>query len=406
MSANDMSSDLPLDTSSAVPPLDDESIAPPAATGGGPVGVPPGWTPSAGVPQRALTQKPRWPHPNFWWSILWCLLFLFVTQIPGGVIAVVIALALPAVAPEQFPNGPLSSPAGLLKSDAMSVGLAVGIGITEILVVGFSLLVIRLVVGRDWMRQLALRPPGAAHTLLAVASLPAMMLLGNVAYNVLRKVLHLPSLSDFGFGGMEEMVEVASKWPSAFAVLVIGLGPGIGEELWCRGFLGRGLVGTYGAVIGVIATSFFFGLIHMDPCQGTMAMLMGLWLHFVYLTSRSLWLPMLLHFINNSLGVLESKIPLLARLDDKPSSIPAIVYVTAVLLLAAVAYALYQSRTRLEPEGPQQPLLWRPAYPGVEYPPPDSGARMAHPALSLPALVTSLGGFLLFVAACVLWVRG
>lgn len=394
-------------------PLDNGSITPPPADYQQPSPVkdeprptPPGWRPEVDLPQRSIAQRPRWPHPNFWWSILWCFLFLFVTQIPGGVIAVVIALLLPIAWPEQFPSGPLTSQASLLKSDAMSVGLAVGIGITEILVVGFSLLVIRLVVGRDWMRQLAVRPPGAAHTLLALASLPALMLLGNVAYNVLRKVLHLPSLSDFGLGGMEDVVQVASKWPSAFAVLVIGLGPGIGEELWCRGFLGRGLVGTYGAVVGVIATSFFFGVIHMDPCQGTMAMLMGLWLHFVYLTSRSLWLPMLLHFLNNSLGVLESKIPLLARLDDTPSNIPAIVYATAVLLLAATAYALYQSRTRLEPEGPQQPLLWRPAYPGVEYPPPDSGARMAHPALSLPALVTSLGGFLLFVAACVFWVRG
>ena len=157
-------------------PLDNGSITPPPADCQKPSPVedeprptPPGWRPEVDVPQRRITQRPRWPHPNFWWSILWCILFLFVTQIPGGVIAVVIALALPAVAPEQFPNGPLSSPAGLLKSDAMSVGLAVGIGITELLVVGFSLLIIRLVVGRDWMRQLALRPPGAAHTLLAEA---------------------------------------------------------------------------------------------------------------------------------------------------------------------------------------------------------------------------------------------
>jgi hypothetical protein len=202
---------------------------------------------------------------------------------------------------------------------------------------------------------------------------------------------------------MEEMVEVASSWPAGFAVVVIGLGPGLGEELWCRGFLGRGLVGNYGAVLGVIASSFFFGLIHVDPCQGTMAMLMGLWLHFVYLTSRSLWLPMLLHFINNSLGVLGSKIPMLELLDAKPDTIPVFVYTSAVLLLGAAAYALYQSRARLAPEGAEQLLLWRPPYPSVEYPPPDSGAQVVHPTPSLPALVLSMGGFILFVVACVAW---
>jgi membrane protease YdiL (CAAX protease family) len=404
MSSNDPLDAQPLDKDSITPPPAD--YQPPSAIEGEHRPVPPGWRPEVEVPERPIAQQPRWPHPNFWWSILWCVLFLLVTQLPGGILAVIVALGLMALSPDKFSLDGLNNQTALLKSDAMSIGLAVGIGLTEILVVGFSLLIIRLVVGRDWMRQLAVRRPSLTHAAVALASLPALMLLGNVAYSVLRNVLHLPSLSDFGFGGMEEMVQIASKWPSAFAVLVIGLGPGLGEELWCRGFLGRGLVGNYGAVLGVIASSFFFGVIHMDPCQGTMAMLMGLWLHFVYLTSRSLWLPILMHFINNSLGVLGSKIPLLARLDDKPDTIPVFVYVTAVLLLGAAAYALYQSRARLASEDSERPSLWRPAYPSVEYPPPGSGTRVVHPTLSLPALMASFGGFLLFVAACVMWAQG
>lgn len=397
------SNEQPLDNGSITPPPADFQ-SPPVAEGEPPP-RPPGWQPELDLPERPIAQRPRWPHPNFWWSIPWCILFLCITQIPGAVLAALIAVGLSVAAPERFSIDKLSNQAALLKSDAMTVGLAVGVSIIELSVVGFSLLVIRLVVGRDWTRQLAVRRPGAAHTLLALASLPALMLLGNVAYNVLRNVLHMPSLSDYGLGGMEEMVEVASKWPAGFAVLVIGLGPGLGEELWCRGFLGRGLVGNYGAVLGVIAASFFFGLIHMDPCQGTMAMLMGLWLHFIYLTSRSLWLPMMLHFINNSLGVLGSKVPLLQHLDAKPDTIPVFVYASAVLLLVAVAYTFYQSRARLEAEGPEQLMLWRPTYQGVEYPPPDSGTRVVHPMPSLPALVLSLGGFALFVAACMFWVQ-
>ncbi len=256
--------------------------------------------------------------------------------------AVIVGLML--LRPDQFPKGVLANQTALLKSEPMGVALAVAFFFTELLVVGFSVLVIRLVVGRDWTRQLAVRRPSVAHTLLALASLPALVMLGNVAYEVLRKILHMPSLSDFGLSGMEEMVDIFAKWPWGFAVLVIGLGPGIGEELWCRGFLGRGLVGNYGVVLGVLASSFFFGLIHIDPCQGTMAMLMGLWLHFVYLTTRSMWLPMLLHFLNNSLAVVAPRFSQLDFLDAKPSDIPVNVYVTAGLLLTGVAYALYQSR--------------------------------------------------------------
>jgi membrane protease YdiL (CAAX protease family) len=412
MSTNDPLPEQPAERPADGPPPFGEAITPPPADyqppparDGERTPRPPGWQPELVLPERSLRGEPRRPHPNFWWSCLWCLLFLLATQIPGAVVAAVIAVALAMIAPDRYSIGDITNQADILKSPAMSVGLAVGIFIIELSVVGLSLMVIRIVVGRDWPRQLAVRRPSVAHTLLALASLPALILLGNVAYEVLRSFFHVPSLSDYGFGGMEEMVDVASKWPYGFAVLVIGLGPGIGEELWCRGFLGRGLVGNYGAVLGVVLSSFFFGLIHVDPCQGTMAMLMGLWLHFVYLTTRSLWLPMMLHFLNNSLAVVAPRFPQLAWVDTKPTDIPALVYVTATVLLAAVAYALYQGRARLAARSPEQIVLWRPEYPGVAYPPPDSGTNVLRPSPPPLALALCVGAALLFVAACVAWVR-
>ncbi len=47
--------------------------------------------------------------------------------------------------------------------------------------------------------------------------------------------------------------------------------------------------------------------------------------------------------------------------------------------------------------------MWRPDFEGVEYPPPDSGTRVAHPLPSVLASVAAGGGFFLFVAACVAW---
>ncbi len=472
-----MAENDPTSPPAAHAPSSDLQLAPESINGAMAVASPDG-----GLPARSLVQQPRWPHPSFGWALLWCLLLWIVTQVPGAVITIVIAMILHLVAPEQFPLD-MSKTAELYKSDAMSVGLAIGQFVTEILVVGFSWLVIRLVVGRDWTRQLAVRRPGLAHTLLVTASFPILALLGNVTYELLRASHRVPSISDAnplnlvyfwtavfvvlgaallaawllaGFrwtrrlaarpvrpadllvvaavlpalllcilvvyeglrgvfpvpslgtvklGGMEEMVKIFDKWPLGFAVLVIGLGPGIGEELWCRGFLGRGLVGSHGAVLGVLASSFLFGLIHGDPCQGTMAMVMGLWLHFIYLTTRSLLLPMLLHFLNNSFSVLASRIPSLELLDSKPQDIPLSVYVTGLLLLGGVAYALYQSRARLAAATPEQLLVWRPAFEGVEYPPDGSGARVIHPPLSLPSLALAGGGFVLFVLACVAWAQ-
>lgn len=478
MSSNESSDGEPLANGAITPPPPD--IQHPPLGEGESSPPPPGWQPAVELPQRPITQQPARPHPNFWWSILWCLLFLLATQVPGVALGAVVLVVVMLINPQLLPPGALSDQATLLKSEPVAAVLAVVFLFTEALVVGFSLLILRLVVGRDWMRQVALRRPSMAHTLLALASFPALVLLGNVAYELLRNSGWVPSIASDGgpikvfyfwiavilvlggamlaslpiggpgwtqrlatrparpadvllalvvlvglvpiivliyeglrrgwpipglegmkIGGMEEMVEISTKWPLGFAILVIGLGPGIGEELWCRAFLGRGLVGNYGAVLGVVAASFFFGIIHVDPCQGTMAMVMGLWLHFVYLTTRSLWLPMMLHFANNSLGVIAPRVPQLAFLDAKPWDISPGVYFTAGLLMVAVIYALLQSRTRLQAELPEQQLLWRPAFAGVEYPPADSGMQVVHPAPAPAAVLLTLAGFVLFVAACV-----
>jgi membrane protease YdiL (CAAX protease family) len=353
---------------------------------------------AAGPPARL-----RKPHPGFWWALLECLGFLLVTQVPGALVGLGLMLVVYLARPDLARG--INKIGEFYDSWLGQLSLAVAFVITELLVVGVSWLVIRLVVGRDWPRVLGLRRPGGFHVLLVLVGFPAFVLLGNGAFVLLRHVLHVPSFSDLGVPGMEEMVQVFNSWPAAFAVLVVGLGPGVGEELWCRGFLGRGLVGRYGWFAGMLATSFFFGLIHVDPCQGAMAMIMGMWLHFVYLTTRSLWLPMLVHFLNNSLSVLSSRLPVLQQIEEG-REIPLVVYGAAAFLLAAIGYALYQSRSRLAAAEGGEPALWQPPYPGVEYPPPNSGTRVVHPRPSAAALAAVAAGVLVFVGVCVLVFAG
>jgi membrane protease YdiL (CAAX protease family) len=288
----------------------------------------------------------------------------------------------------------LSAPDALYTAPAVRPIWQIVFLATETLVIGVSLLMLRLVVGREWKRKIAFRTPGFTHTLLALASLPALVLLVNKTFFILHEDLHLPSF-------IQQVTSMFEAWPWPVAVLIIGVGPGVGEELWCRGFLGRGLVGRYGVILGVIFSSFFFGLIHLDPAQGLMAMAMGFWLHFVYLTSRSILLPMLLHFLNNTAAVVMGRIPGLAAFDEKLPQLPWPVFLVAGLLLTCVAVALIQSRARLVGlDGGASP--WRPDFPGVEYPPDDSGARVFRPLPSLTALAAAAFSFLGLVFACLL----
>lgn len=336
------------------------------------------------------------PHPGFGWSLLWCIAFLFATQIPGAIVLVVILIIGPLAFPDRFSLDDLSSPKKMIHSELFQIAAIPAFLITQLLVIGFSLLVIRLAVGRDWPRQLAVRRPSVTHLFLVLVAVLPLSFLADGSYSVFKHLFGL--LFDLrripGIEAMEDMVGVFSIWPWPLAVLIVGFGPGIGEELWCRGFLGRGLVGRHGWMVGILFTSFFFGLIHLHPIQGPMAMLMGLAIHYIYLTTRSLWMPILLHTLNNSLAVILPRYPRLVQAFGKPEEVPLYVYLASALLFGVIGWALWTSRARLLSAGDS----WEPPYPGVAYPPPESDTFVIHPRLPLreTALVLVATGTFIF----------
>jgi membrane protease YdiL (CAAX protease family) len=263
--------------------------------------------------------------------------------------------------------------------------------IFSVIMVGLA---IRLIVGKNWPRRLALRRPSWSHLLLALIGLPGLMVLtrgvDGLAHQVLPEVIHL-----------DETTKLFGEWPWYLGVLVVGLGPGITEELWFRGFIGRGLVGRYGVVRGVLLTSLFFGLVHVEPRQAAYAAFMGIFLHLAYLASRSLWVPMLLHAANNSLSILTMHTSDLQAIDVEAEQIPWTVYGAAVLLVAAVAWAFYRSRTQLVPRLDGDRPAWRPAFPGVEYPPSGTATQVQRRTPNALSWLLTAAGVALF--AGVVW---
>ena len=446
---------------------------------------------------RILLQR---PHPGFWWSILWCVGALFVTQFLVSVVILIGVIVLEMLQGESL-RDILFRLESQDKWPAFLMPMLVAT--SQVCLVLMGMVALRLIAGKDWTRQVALRLPSAVHVVLAIVAVPAMSLTADLCYkvekgflpgfealptyfvttvtvlallsalwgvirlatgkNCLRELARMslgsqlalvavtgvaviglscllmvglrpidewvfecwPSLSSLTNKNlMEEFVKQSHEWPLTAAVLIIGLGPGVGEEMWCRAFLGRGLVGRYGVVLGVVMTSLFFGWMHLDPHQGTMAVFMGLALYYAYLMTRSLLIPMLIHFLHNSLSVLLDRLPpewepVMKPLETGTDTIQVqFIFVAAALLLAAVGWALYSSRARLvrsagSPEPPWQlPFLpeeaelerefarvesspqplWQPPFPGVAYPPPGSGTVVVHPLPHwLPTLAVVAG---------------
>lgn len=334
--------------------------------------------------------RPLPPHPGFWWAALWCVGILLVTQVLPAILLGIILVVL--LARQNLKLEQLQDMQALMHSPAYAQAMLPSLLVSQLLVVGTALLTVRLMLGKEWPRILALRWPTWSHVVLALLALPAMIVIATGIDGLAKSVL--PSLID-----MEAMVGMFGQWPWPLGVLVIGFGPGIGEELWFRGFFGRGIVARHGVGVGVLLTSLLFGLIHIEPRQVAYASVLGVFLHLSYLASRSLLVPILLHTANNSLSVLSMHSSALQLVELPAEQVPWYVYGSALLLAAAVALAFYNSRAVLTdvPEADADP--WRPAFPGVEFPPARVSTRVAHRAPTVVIWLLAFVAFALFVGA-------
>ncbi len=347
---------------------------------------------------RWVRRRPERPEPGFWLSVAWCVGLLAALYVPLF-LAAVATFAVLAVASgnpkgfadaevKQLRQGGVGPPGNRPAMPAgVSYSLAAGMLAGHLGTLTYTLLLLRFGVGRDWPRKVALRRPPVVPLTLSLIALPGFV----VAHSSVQLALH--ELVEW-LGGKPEPMDanlraMMTPWPLWLAVLVIGVGPGVIEELFCRGFLGRGLVGRHGVVGGVVLTSMLFGVLHLDPLYAVGTMAMGVFLHLTYLYSRSLVVPMLLHFLNNTFAVLAATV-----LNADPTEImPAAGYLFGFALAGFGLWSMWSCRARLVPADPGAPGPWRPPFPGVELPPPRSGVTVRHPLPNPVAVVLTLASF-------------
>ena len=256
-------------------------------------------------------------RPRIWTVVVACLL-LFLGM--GFVTAASVLVALVA-RPDAPPDQMISTVPALL-------GLA---GATTLLIAGLALAAARLS-PESTPARLGLRSPslrGAAGWLVAIA--------GGLALS--QAVDFALRLSGAGRGlSLEHMLDVLRQAHGVglvAAVLVVGVGAGAAEELFFRGYVQRRLVARFGAVLGVVVTSFLFALAHLNPQHSAFAFVFGLYLGGLALWSGSTWPAIAVHVANNTLAVLLAA----TGVDDATARVPPLAQLGLLLTLTLGALA-------------------------------------------------------------------
>lgn len=147
----------------------------------------------------------------------------------------------------------------------------------------------RVLEGRRPIHELALRR--AAHGALAGLAIGAVLML--VCAGLL------------GLAGVYQVQGVNAGYSPWKAILVVGFGAGIIEEILFRGIAFRLLEDTFGTWAAIGVSGLCFGLIHLSNPHATwqgaigIALEAGLLFAALYAFTRSLWLVMGLHFAWN-----------------------------------------------------------------------------------------------------------
>ena len=126
-------------------------------------------------------------------------------------------------------------------------------------------------------------------------------------------------------------------------VIATAVVPALVEEFACRGIM-IGLLKKHGEAFAVIATAVLFGVMHGNFEQIPFAFLVGLVLGFVYVKTRSLWVCVAVHFVNNFISVLFSYMP--QNMDMGIQNLLYTLYLIAAMLVAVVGIALISSNTQ------------------------------------------------------------
>ena len=198
----------------------------------------------------------------------------------------------------------LQIPANLLMK---SFSFNVGILINEIFIIVGIPLVIAHYLNFDRSRLFVFKIPTAKSWMLAtLLAIPAAFM---IDYAAAASELILPMPQHY-HELLNRLMAFEGKWQFVVKLFVLAVLPGTCEEIFFRGLCQTSLEVKWGKNIAIFLTAGLFALLHGNPWYFHLYYLLGLFLSWVYAVSRTLWIPITCHvinnawtFINNALGV-------------------------------------------------------------------------------------------------------
>ncbi len=210
---------------------------------------------------------------------------------------------------------------------------------TQLLLILLPIILIMRISKKDIKSTFNLNYTNSLNFLLVlIAALPLLLLSGILG----QLINFLFPVSESYIEAMQKLITVQEKglW---FTIFVVGVLPGVCEEVMFRGFILNALK-KKGIWYGIIFSAVLFGAFHLDPFRFLPVTLLGIWLGYLAVKTKSLYVPILAHFTQNSLAIIitnyADKVSFI-KLIIKDEMIAYWVAIPTLIVLYLVIKALY-----------------------------------------------------------------
>jgi hypothetical protein len=194
---------------------------------------------------------------------------------------------------------------------------------------------------------LRLRKPDVPLLILSVLGLVALIPVVQWA-GILNEQLPLPEVVREWDQAQMELVEkiLLGDFSIFFSLAMLALTPALCEELMFRGYVQRQAERGLGAAGGILLSGIIFGLYHLRLTQALPLSLLGIYLAYLAWRTGSLWIPILIHFLNNGLAVFAA-----AYIENRPDldisaleemEIPWYIAVAGLAFFLVIARTMHQ----------------------------------------------------------------
>jgi hypothetical protein len=162
----------------------------------------------------------------------------------------------------------------------------------------------------------------------------------------------LRSLETEGENIMSAFTATRTIWGLLVNLLMIGVLASLGEELIFRGLLQRLLTGLVkNAHLAIVLTAILFSAFHFQFFSFLPRFILGMILGYLMFLGRSIWFPIIAHFVNNAMGVIYYYFNSMGSADDMleeigTSSMMPLTALISLLLFALFFFAWYYQTTR------------------------------------------------------------